>query len=344
MFCKSASYGITILLGCLIGVFVSSCENNRLDVDVSDIHIKKVTIERFDQDFFSLNAENISQKLPELQKKYRGFTDLFIKNIICLPENGITDSSCVPEIIRFINNNDMHKAFEDCQKNFPDMTMIETELTAALRHYKYYYPHARLPNAVAMMSGFNYSIITADSTFAIGLEMYLGKKNEFYDMIRFPNYRRTTMQKAYITRDFIRALTIKVFPGNTKSGTLLNEMIYQGKLLYFMDAMMPNGEDSIKIGFTKMQLEWCEENEGNIWGHLIKNKLLYSNEVEVVSKFTGEGPFTTGFVKESPARTGGWIGWKIVKKYMDKNPNISLDQLMLETEAQKILSFSKYKP
>ena len=66
--------------------------------------------------------------------------------------------------------------------------------------------------------------------------------------------------------------------------------------------------------------------------------------MEVVSKFTGEGPFTTGFVKESPARTGVWIGWNIVKKYMDKNANISLDQLMHETDAQKILSLSKYKP
>ena len=81
-----------------------------------------------------------------------------------------------------------------------------------------------------------------------------------------------------------------------------------------------------------------------MWGFLIKNKLMYSTETEVISKFTAEGPFTTGFVKESPGRTGVWIGWQIVRKYMDDNPNISLQQLMNEKDPQMILAKSKYKP
>ena len=136
----------------------------------------------------------------------------------------------------------------------------------------------------------------------------------------------------------------KAFPNTNKSGTLLNEMIYQGKLLYLADALMPDEQDTIKIGFTKKQLDWCIANENNMWGYLIKNKFLYSNEINVVTKFTGAAPFTTGFVKESPGRTGVWIGWRIVRKYMDNNPKITLDQLMLENDAQKILANSKYKP
>lgn len=333
-------YKIRFVVCGLWFVIFLSCGNNRLDVDVSCIKVDPVKIQRFDQDFFSLNADNISQKLSGLREKYPDFTDLFTKNIVC--PSGINDSACIPEITRFVNDKDMRSAYDNCQKVFADMSDIESGLTDIFRHYKYYFPAKELPEIIAMMSGFNYAI--ESSAPAIGLEMYLGTKSGFYDMMRIPNYKRATMRKEYIAPDFCRAWMMRQFPNKSKSGTLLNEMIYQGKLLYLSDAMMPEMEDSLKIGFTKKQLSWCAEHENEMWGYLIKNKFLYSNEVEVISKFTGEGPFTTGFVKESPARTGVWIGWQIIRKYMEENQKITIDQLMQEEDAQKILSLSKYKP
>lgn len=321
---------------------IASCGENRLKVDVSDIQIYPVKIGRFDQGFFALNADNISTSLPHLRGKYPGFTDLFVQNLLC--PGGIKDSACVPEIIRFVNDKDMRTAYEDCQTVFPEMNRIEEQLTDVFRHYNYYYPNAKLPNVVAMMSGFNYAIAYADTSISIGLEMYLGSKSRFYDMYQFPGYIRANMRKEYIVKDLVHAWISKAFPEKGKSGTLLNEMIYKGKLLYLADALMPKEQDSIKIGFTQKQLDWCKENEGNMWGFLIKNKLLYSNDITVVTKFTGDAPFTTGFVKESPGRTGVWIGWQIVRRYMENNSKVTFDALMKEPDAQKILSNSKYKP
>ena len=263
-FYVSYIYRFISLLGLIACLFLSSCSHDRLDVDVSQISVSPVKIARFDRDFFALNADNIVQKLPELQSKYPGFAELFVRNILC--HGGINDSSCIPEITRFVNDKDMRQAYDECQKIFPDMNAIEDQLTEVFRHYKYYYPYAKLPNMLTMMSGFNYSIATADSTFSIALEKYLGGKNAFYEMLRFPNYKRMTMQKEYITNDVVKAWMIKAFPNNTKNGTLLNEMIYQGKLLYMADAMMPAVSDTIKMGFTKKQLDWCTENENNMWG------------------------------------------------------------------------------
>ena len=48
--------------------------------------------------------------------------------------------------------------------------------------------------------------------------------------------------------------------------------------------------------------------------------------------------------QESPGRIGNWVGWKIVKKYMNKHSNVSLHELMSEKNAQQILSKSGYKP
>lgn len=321
---------------------LAACGQDRLDMDVSDVKVGAVKVKRFDRDFFVLNADNISKSLPELRANYPGFADLFINNILC--QRGLTDSSCVPEIIRFVSDNDMRKAYEDCQKTFPDLDLVEEQLTDVFRHYRYYYPNAKLPRVIAMMSGFNYGIAAADSVFSIGLEMYLGPKSQFYEMLHYPQYKRVNMRKEYIVNDLVQFWMSKAYPEKGKSATLLNEMIYKGKILYLSDALMPQAPDSIKIGFTKKQLDWCVENESNMWGFLIKNKLLYSNDITTVTKFTGEAPFTTGFVKESPGRTGVWLGWRIVKSYMNNNPNVTFDQLMQEMDAQKILASSKYKP
>jgi gliding motility-associated lipoprotein GldB len=321
---------------------LASCGHNRLDVDVSKTKVEPVKIERFDQDFFSLNADNIVVKLPELQKKYHGFTELFVRNLLC--HEGIQDSACIPEITKFVNDKDMRDAFNDCQKNFQDISSVESQLTETFRHHQYYFPNEKLPKVLAMMSGFNYSIATADSVFSIAFEMYLGRQSRFYEMSQIPNYKRITMQREYMVPDLVRVWVTNEFPDNVKGKTMLSEMIYGGKVLYLADALMPKMEDSLKIGFTKKQLDWCNEHARDIWGYWIKNNFLYSTGIDVISKFTGEGPFTTGFAKESPARTGIWTGWQIVRKYMNNHPEISLQQLMNENDPQKILTLSKYKP
>ena len=61
-------------------------------------------------------------------------------------------------------------------------------------------------------------------------------------------------------------------------------------------------------------------------------------------KFTSEGPFTTALSKQSAPRIGYWVGWRIVKQYMQENPDVTLEQLMKETDAQELLKKSKYIP
>ncbi len=59
-----------------------------------------------------------------------------------------------------------------------------------------------------------------------------------------------------------------------------------------------------------------------------------------------DGPFTAGLgdKNESAPKLGVWIGWQMVRKYMLENPDVTLQQLMADTDAQKILVKSKYKP
>ncbi len=92
-------------------------------------------------------------------------------------------------------------------------------------------------------------------------------------------------------------------------------------------------------------MEWCKDNEFNMWAYIIREKMLYSTDQNNIDKFMKDGPFTSYFNHDlSPARTGFWLGWQIVRAYMKNNPDVTLSQLLAEKSADKIFKESGYKP
>jgi len=81
-----------------------------------------------------------------------------------------------------------------------------------------------------------------------------------------------------------------------------------------------------------------------MWQYLLEHDLLFETDQLVIRKLTGEAPFTTYFTNESPGRAAVWIGFRIVESFMMKNPEVTLDMLMKETNLQSILEKAKYSP
>ncbi len=323
----------------LPAALVSSC-GGRLDVDVSGVQVQPVRVKRMEKEMFS----GVKMDSAELSKMKKEFGSLFLSfkdNVLCPSDRPVQD--CPAAFTRFVSDADMKTACDDCVRTYPDLAWLEKELTSAEKYFRYHFPQKRLPSFYTLMSGFNYSVMTADTMVAAGLEMYLGEKDRFYEMMQIPMYKRKAMNTANMLPDLVRGWMIKEFPKKDTRSDLLGEMIYQGKILYLLDALIPASPDTIKIAFSQPQLDWCRAHEKDTWGFFIKNKLLYSSEYETIAKYTTEGPFTTGFVKESPARTGVWTGWQIVRAYMNEHKEVSLEALM-NADAQKILSQSRYKP
>jgi len=113
--------------------------------------------------------------------------------------------------------------------------------------------------------------------------------------------------------------------------------------LYVLDKLLPFTPDTLKIGYTKKQLEGCYANEANIWNLFLQNNFLYSIEPAVNKNYMQDGPKTEELGDASPGFIGLFVGWQIVKKYMKKNSNLSLGELM-EMDSRKIFEESKYKP
>lgn len=71
---------------------------------------------------------------------------------------------------------------------------------------------------------------------------------------------------------------------------------------------------------------------------------LFKTESNVLTSYMNDGPFTAEISQDSPGRLGTWIGWRIVDSYMRHNPDVTIQQLMAEGDAQSVLENSYYKP
>ena len=111
-----------------------------------------------------------------------------------------------------------------------------------------------------------------------------------------------------------------------------------------MDRFLPATPDSLKTGYPKQQLNWCEANEGLIWNDIITTqKDLFTKDPMVIQNYLGEAPFTQSLGPSSPGNIGQWIGWQIVKKFAGNNSSMSVSDV-LKTDAGKLLEEAKYKP
>jgi hypothetical protein len=301
-----------------------------------------LSIQRFEKDLFSLDFEQIRDTLPYLKKKYGEFLDIFDYKVVRI---GSTDNPSYPDLLKgFITDYYMYEDYMKVSKTFPNLNDLQTTLTRSFKLFKYYFPKMSVPRIFTYVSGFNQSIITTDTILGISLDKYLGQSCEFYSKLELPLYLRYNMNKNKIAPDCIRAWGITQFEMSDSASNLLSNMIYQGKILYFTKALMPDEQDSLIIGFSKAQFDWCRKNEKNMWTYLVENKQLFVSDYLTISKYINEGPFTKDFSRQSPARAAIWVGWQIVNKYMDRNPDITLSELMKENNYQKILKLSKYRP
>lgn len=318
-----------------------SCKRSKFDVDLSGIEAD-IKIRRFEKDLFSIDRNRIREEALGLERAYPQFYQLYFENIVRF--GAVTDTAYLNIVKDFIGNRDMLTLKHDVDSVYPDVSSIEKGLSDAFRHYKYYFPKGTIPEVITFLSGFNNGIVNADSLLAIGLDMFLGKDYKYYPSVGFPQYIINKLIPDNVVPSAMKGFAKSEFEENTEDRTMLDKMIYEGKVLYFMDAVLPEVHDTLKIGYTAQQLQWCKDYEVAIWSLFIDKNLLYSTDELGYNKYIQEAPFTAGLDNNSAPMIGVWAGWQIVRKYMEENPNVTLAQLMKEQDYQKILKLSKYKP
>ncbi len=330
-----------LILGTLFPALFA-CNHNRLKVDVSGID-KNIEIVRFDKELFNLPREDSLSAYIALHEKHPDFFDLFTYKVIRI--GGIDDEQFPNLMNQFLNDTMIQNVKHLVNNEFVNFEPVTKQLSKAFKYYQYHFPDKELPAVYTCITGFNQSVFTAKNVIGISLDKYLGRDCKYYRMLSTtPLYKTVNMHKEKIPSDVAYAWGITEFPAKSPPTNLLGNIIYQGKLMYFVDALLPEMEDSLKIGYTKKQMEWCDKNEAQMWLYLVDKKLLYSNKRMDIVRYINDAPYTNGFPMESPGRTGIWIGWQIVRQYMKKHPEVTLSQLMENSGYQDILNASDYFP
>jgi len=173
------------------------------------------------------------------------------------------------------------------------------------------------------------------------LDLYLGKNHKFYE---FPEYLKQNFEQNQIMPDIVSSFAATKIP-NVSDKTLLSQMIYAGKELYLKDVLLPETTDAEKIGYTPEQIIWCQENESYMWRYFMEDQLLYSTDSKLPSRFINVAPFSKFYLEidnDTPGRVGTWIGWQIVRSFMNNN-DVTLQQV-LQMDPMELFQKSKYKP
>jgi len=331
--------GIAVML---IGFILVSCKNNRFDdIDISKSDVK-IEVQRFDKDLFVINPDSVDAQLPVLKAKYGQFADLFFEGIIRI---GKPENPQYHQFLRsFLADTMVYNSYRRAQTSFSNFDDINKTLTDAFKRYNYHFPSRKIPRVISYISGYNLSVAIDENVVAVGLDRYLGSETPQYKMLGIPRYMANKMIPEKIPSDIVRAWLYGEFVYSDSVDNLLSNMIYEGELIYITKHLLPNEPEHLIHGFSEEQLKWCKKNEADMWTHLIENKLLFTTNTLEINKFINDAPFTSGFPQESPGRAAVWIGYRIVESLMQRNEQMTLEELMNIKDYQKVLNMARYKP
>ncbi len=326
-------------------IILFSC-NRRERVDMRHIDVN-ITIERFDRALDSLTPDNILQKNQEWLDRYGFFYADYMQYMLEAgnPLDTVQLSSVLTQVI---STDDFRDLKANVYETYPDMATQEAGLTDAFRRLKYYFPGIGIPRVIAFFSGFAVQTPIGADYVGIGLDMFLGADSKFYPALRgsIPAYlsRRFTPENMVprVMESYIRE---ELYPQDELDVSLLQHMVYHGKVLYVMETVMPDIADSLKIGYTGPQWVWADHFESDVWAWFLQENLLYEADYNRIQKYLNEAPFTPelGEHNESAPKLGVFIGWNIVRQYMDRYPDTTLKALLEIKDAQVILEGSRYR-
>lgn len=298
----------------------------------------EVDIFRYEQALFTLDRKHLAQGVEQL---YGQVPEILIA------KDSWKNPNYMEALQGYLADTVIKVLYRDTQKQYPNLNDLQSQLTAAFKVYLTHFPDDSVPNFITMISGIDIqkpNVWGYDNTVFINLDMYLGADYKNYSAAQIPKFISARFDRKYIATDcFTKVMAYKHLPDKTLVSSLDN-MLYEGKKLFFTQIMFPNTPEMDILGYSPEKYEWAQKYEGQVWQYLMEKNMIYSKDEDVIRQLVDETPFTRVFGNQSPGRLGAYIGLQIIKSYVKQHPETSLRDLMLRTDSQKILSESYYKP
>ena len=330
---------IRFLIAALVLMFLAACQPKEAAYK-SKLNIKpepyELEFDRYEDVLFNLDTTNFQLELMKIQARYRVFLsgDLNNPDAVKYLKDFAIDPFCV-------------NLYNKVKNTFPDLNEVEPMLENVFAHFHYYYPDIQLPKKVfTCVTGINYDVPPVqiiDDVMVISLDWYLNG-DEVYDQIGMPKYFQVRTNIATLAKDVANRLYMYYLYETRRQGNILNEMVFYGRLNFFIEAMCPTMADSVLLGYSEKQWRWAVENEGQVWADIVGSRRLYDAGLDAYMMYFGDGPFTQAYSNNAPSHLGEFFGLNIVRAYASTHEEFDLQQFMQRKDLQDIFQDSGYKP
>lgn len=302
-----------------------SCSNNRLDVDLTN---DLPTI-----DFFYVDEALNNKNQTEIEKIHKRFSDeldeLYLYEWSQNFRGPLNDSA--EKMIYEFYNADYIKDLESAKKTATEKAKSkEPEIKKAFQYLSFHFSELKIPKQVIYMNKLFSTVKCSDHAISIGLESYISSDNEVIQSIppdQLYGWQKERMNISFLERDIIFNW-VQVHLFDEIDQNLAPHIVQAGKILYVVNAAFPNQPTSFILRYDEESMEWANENEQLTWDYLVKDQLLFKNNRRDKANFLNAGPTTVGLPDESPDRMGQFLGYKMVKGYMEKHKDVSLQDLI----------------
>lgn len=295
---------------------------------------RQLEIMEYNKALFSIDTADFETGLQSIRPQFSALLgDTLETSDILFIKNFVTDTFAM-------------RINELVEETFHNLEIVSNKVKDVYQHLRYYYPEVTLPPTFTYVSGIDFDngpVMISPEAVMISLDFYLSNKDFVYDKVGMPRYVSRRRQPASLSKDLAESLYYTYCHDNIKNKNVMMEMIARGKKYFFIEAMEPSMNDSVLLGYSSRQMEWAQDNEGEVWATIVGNNMLYANSFEQYRVLFNDGPFTAAFSENAPARLGDFIGLQIIRSFMSNNDE-SLRQLMETTDYQDILQRSRYKP
>jgi hypothetical protein len=328
-------------------IYFSSCKNNH-GPDVSSIKAD-IQVVRTENDLFAANS---ILELKKITEKSAPFYDIYMNEI--LGYKGIPRDSQMILLESFIKDSSIVELQKKTKVPFGDFSKVQSATEQMLRHLKYYFPEkvTRIPNVYTYISEFGHQMFIFEDNngidgVGIGLDMFLHPAIH-YKMIdpentNFSDYITRSWDSDHVAKKLCDIYVADIV-GEAPGHRMIDQMIHNGKQLYISTLLMPEVHDTVITEYSTKQLQWCKENELQIWSFFLENKLFYETNLSKIGKYLHPSPTSPDMPADAPGRTANYVGWKIIDAYMVRYPATTVQELLKMTDAQAILEKSRYKP
>ncbi|MBS1615065.1 MAG: hypothetical protein JST06_03005 [Bacteroidetes bacterium] len=329
-------------------LMLAACGQDGSAPKVSDSKISLNT-RRFDRDLAAIDTNHIAAGLRQLQQKYPDFLDFWLDNLMQFNINGQyadTTSGICRDLHTFLTYGDYRGLFDTVARHYPNTEMIDEPLRQGFAYYQHYFPGRSIPRIVYFISGLNnWSAVTVDtSLLGIGLDMFLGEHYPFYRSVGIPDYMLPQLRPEAVPVFAFRALYENLHPFTAEGRSLLDMMIQRGKEQYFLSKVLPFLPEELRLGFSKVQLDWCQKNEAGVYNFFVKGNMLYETNWGKILRYVQDGPTAAGMPPQSPGNVGSWLGFQIVQKYAESHSDQDIQAILSQKDAAALLQQSGYRP